>query len=68
MEGNVRRSILNFAKIEAALENNALSIAFTLAFTFDAVSANRAFLAALYATPAAGQATSFGPFTRELCA
>jgi hypothetical protein len=66
MEGNVRRSIFNFAKVEAGLENNALSIAFTLAFAFDAVPADRAFLAALYATPAAGQATSFGPFTREL--
>lgn len=67
MEGNVRRSVFNFAEIEARFENNALSIAFTLAFAFDAVPANRALLAALYTTAAAGQATSFGPFTRELC-
>ena len=67
MEGDVRCSILNFAKIEAGLENNALGIAFTLAFAFDAIPADRAFLAALYATPTAGQATSFGPFPGELC-
>ena len=67
MEGNVRCSIFNLAKIEAGLEHDALSITFTLAFAFDAVPAYWAFFAALYATPAAGQAASFGPFTGELC-